>query len=532
MNGHCIEISNMDVIFKTEEKKVIVKEIKIDIKSDVNIDLTKTSYGDLDLDSFYELGFFVQIDSIQIYNFDKIPIIDFEFNQGSRIGLKFWERHRSTIICKINKIKIKNDDFKLKLNKIKFSSKGYVLIVQNIDLIIFHLKLNPKWFIIQNKNVFNFNNKFAIKINNFNIIIGNCIDDNKDHIIININEIKLKYLESLVIKDIEILDRVIKSKWNKLLCKDLTKNNFKYFCYLLYDHNKNTLELSIHPIRLFINQYTIIFLLEWFKEFNLFDNNLNGNINFGFNIRLVDPLSITLDYKPVKFNTGIGVTADLINLFPIQNLHLKFHPDCADNVNKVIEIWQGDIINSGISLKYLKSIMIVNSLSLMLSGLTDVFIRPYDSLQRDGISGLIPGMRQGLWSFIEKLVNGSCDIVSRITISASSVLDTSQHYIYPSAVPLQVDSKFSNQPNNLSDGLSDAYKTLTRELKDTGNIVILPFDGNHSLGDGLVAFGQSVPILILKPVSASLFSLSKIILGLRNTTDYKQKIIMDQKYSI
>ena len=196
------------------------------------------------------------------------------------------------------------------------------------------------------------------------------------------------------IKDLEIIDRVQKSKWNKLLCKDLTKNSLDYTIRLLNDSDEY-IDLSITPLRLFINQYTVLFLVKWI----ITTNNVN---TWPIKLRLVTPLSIVLDYKPVRFNTGMG-SADLINLFPLQNLHLSFHPATVNSIDQAIEIWQKDIVNSGVSYKYLKSIMIINSLSLMLSGLTDIFIRPYDSVQRDGLGGLLPGMGQGIWSFLEKL---------------------------------------------------------------------------------------------------------------------------------
>ena len=70
---------------------------------------------------------------------------------------------------------------------------------------------------------------------------------------------------------------------------------------------------------MFINQYTVLFLLS--LRHNYFQSEIN---DWPFKLNFINDLSILLDYKPIKFNTGFG-SSDLINLFPLQNLHLTLH---------------------------------------------------------------------------------------------------------------------------------------------------------------------------------------------------------------
>lgn len=499
---------------------------KIYINTQTSIDISKSSYADLNLDSFYQLIIKVELNNINVNQLINLNnFIPFSLSNESHVKL-----NKIIIITKINNLTININNLSIKINKLKYVTKK--LFIDNIYIKI--QKINN----LSNNNNNNYNlfdiipflyqSNLQIKINK--LIIS--IEDKLDSVVIDIEYLKLNITKQyLQIKDLQIIDKVQKSKWNKLLCRDFTKNQsyFKGIITIIKDSN-DYFNIFIAPLRLFINQYTVLFLFDWFNQFfNNYTNNNTTQESF-IKFKLIEPLLIMLDYKPVRFNTSMS-SSDIINLFPLQNLNLKLYPATVNNFEELIEVWKNDIINSGISYKYIKSIMIINSLSLIFSGFTDVFIRPYDNIQKDGLTGLLPGINQGIWSFIEKFINGSCDIVSRITISASSILDTSQHYIYPTAISLSTKSKFSNQPGTLSQGFTDAYNNLIKELKDTGNIVILPFNNQYTISNRLIAVGQSVPILILKPVSASLFSFSKIILGLRNNTCEKQKIIMDQKYS-
>lgn len=512
---------------------VIVSHGRIEVSNcEKQIDLSKSSFSfnpfdtnNID-DSFYDLHLNVYLMEIEINDINPILNVsqlftNSDLEQGSRIGLQFWERHKISYYVKIDKITYEQGPIYLTVNTVR-SNNLYKLYIHTVYVCIRFDEDNVN----DSKVSLSLINKCPLikgKISKISIQLVS----GRDSIVIECDELIFKLFKLLQIKNFQVIDKVKKSQWNKLICPDLTRpNNNNPFAIRIHKRDYGPIDVFIKPLRMFINQYTVLFLVSLkCKYFNLESNDV-----WSFKINLVDDLSILLDYKPIKFNTGLG-SGDLINLFPLQNLHLTLRSNLVGSTEEAISIWKSDIINSGITFKYLKSIMLINSLSTMLSGISDIFIQPYDHVSEQGIGGLLPGVSVGLWSFIDKLISGGCELVSRVTVSASSVLDTSQHYIYPSAVNLAKESKFSNQPSSLSSGFSDAYNNLVNELQDTGNIVILPFDGRHSFSGGLMALGQSVPILILKPVSASLFSFSKIVLGLKNAVSENQKMIMDQKYN-
>lgn len=489
------------------------------------IDLSKSSFSFNPFDteniedSFYDLNLNIHLLEIEIKDMklNKDLFSKEELEQGSRIGLQFWERHKISYYIKIDQITFKNEQMNTIINHVKTNNLKKLYIDSINVLINFDENKNNPFDI----NLLNKLKSIKGKINELSIKIAN----GNDSIVVECEQLIFKLFKWLSIKNFNVIDKVKKSQWNKLICQDLTRTNDDPFAIKIHKRNHGVIDVYMKPLRMFVNQYTVLFLISLKHNYVQLDNN-----NWPFKLNLINDLSILLDYKPIKFNTGLG-SADLINLFPLQNLHLTLHSNLVGSTEEAISVWKNDLNNSGITFKYLKSIMLINSLSTMLSGFGDIFIQPYDHISEQGIGGLLPGINIGIWSFIDKIISGGCDLVTRVTISASSVLDTSQHYIYPSAINLAKESKFSNQPSSLSSGFSEAYNTLINELQDTGNIVILPFDGQHTFGNGLLAFGQSVPILILKPVSASLFSFSKIILGLKNGVSENQKMIMDQKYN-
>jgi len=150
----------------------------------------------------------------------------------------------------------------------------------------------------------------------------------------------------------------------------------------------------------------------------------------------------------------------------------------------------------------------INSFVTIMSGFLDIFTVPYDEYKKN--TDIFTAVGCGMVSCMEKITRGSFDIVTRITVNLNSAIEWSQFVIYPEACPLSEISKFSQQPNNVIQGISDACISLIKELKTTGNIILLPFTTN------LFDLPRAIPIIILKPIGATVYSVSRIMLGLQN----------------
>lgn len=357
---------------------------------------------------------------------------------------------------------------------------------------------------------------------------------------------KNKSLISFIIDDFDIIDGIKKSQWNKFLCKDIKKikensveddNSFLTMCY---DYQKELLSIKLAPIRLFVHQFTLAYLVKFVREsYERYQQNSKDNhtsfitISKLFKHIIIDKIVLTIDYKPVKFNTT--EYSEMINLLPLQNFYIELEPinkrKCS--LQEIIDIWS-DSLSSTIIYKYLRSIMVVNSVMTMLEGFGDLFIVPYEEYMNgeDGIYDVVNGVSNGIWMFIDKLSQGCIDILSRVTISMNSAMEYGMlplhQYVDNSAKP-KPRSKFSDQPTNIGEGIVGAYQNITEELVDTGNIVILPFQ-KETLTECITSMTATVPIIVLKPISASLLSISKILLGIKNNINPKHKLEMDNKY--
>jgi len=372
-----------------------------------------------------------------------------------------------------------------------------------------------------------------VKINSIEV---NFVSEDVGAIKLNIDTMKVykrPKCTKMTIHAFEIIDEVHNSQWNKFLCHNQIRTNM----LTLELYTKGHIYIKVMPLRLFIHQHTLTYLC------NIVTNNLQTyNLIFSNGKDTVKSIHITsmvitIDYKPIAFNMNEafnGDYAELVNLLPLQDLSVKLREVKITNAKgsigeQILLLWYEDVKHK-IPYKYLSSIIIINSLVTMVSGVGDIFIMPYNEYVngQDGVFDVITGVSYGLVSFVDKLSQGCFDILSRITINVNSALETGQHFINPD-VSIAKKSKFSNQPNNIGEGLTDAFNNMTTELVDTGNIIILPF-GKNSMVECFSSITRTIPIIILKPISATLFSISKIMLGIKNNINHEHKLEMDNKY--
>jgi len=407
-------------------------------------------------------------------------------------------------------------------------------IFKNLKLKIYKLE-----FIL---NRYNSNTLINKDLDNINVII------NKLEINLNYNNHKLKcYFE---INNLLIKDGIKKSKWNKLLCNDvtmkkITENMFIILFDIEFTNTNTLLNLNIHinPLRLFINQYTLFYILSIIQKIQKIINykqKNNKSKDFPTNKNILtsfksNKILLQIDYKPVRFNINNiwnNNYIELINIFPIENLNIVLNTininsnNNNNNNNNVWKLCKEQLINDvckKISYKYLSSIILINSFTNIISSILDIFIISYDEYEQNIDTYNTYNL---FTNCIDKITKNSFDIITRLTINLNSALEWGQYIIYPNEYSENIineKSKFANQPQNIIDGFSQTYNNFIDELKNTGNIIILPFKHNHNI----LEFPRMMPIIILKPLSTTLYSISKIMLGLKNNLIINDNIKKD-----
>jgi len=128
---------------------------------------------------------------------------------------------------------------------------------------------------------------------------------------------------------------------------------------------------------------------------------------------------------------------------------------------------------------------------------------------------------------VHKFTQGAADGAARLTVGATTILET------VGGSSDSDNSKFANQPSNVVEGFQDAYTSLSTQLKEAkDNVVVIPLQQYQMYGTrGYVsAMMKAVPLAIIKPMIGTTDGMSKVILGVKNQINKQDKIIMDNKY--
>jgi hypothetical protein len=518
---------NLKYKIKCNNIKISVDNI-LYINIDNIVSLIKTNINSI-IDKQNNISYKLLINNINIIIIDEIldKLITFYKNNNNKLSLKSenltstklqLNKYNNNLLNKLLelKIKVKINNLNLKLQN---RNKGY------IDIIIHNFKIN-------------FNNNNIIKLKN-----KNCYN----------------YKYYFLINDLIIKDGINKSKWNKLLSNDVTMNKYNEDMFIILFNIDNfndkyilNFYININPLRLFINQYSLFYIISIINKYNnlekfysvskniKFESQKNSKLNNTYILQSIksNKILLQIDYKPVRFNIKDLWNSnyyELINIFPIENLNIVLHPIHIGNNNSNIKynfenVTESNLSNNNwnlckqkilndicknISYKYLTSIILINSLTNIMSSILDIFVIPYDEYKNN--KDIYTSLSNGIISCVDKITKNSFDIITKLTINLGSTIEYGENIIYPNKYLQNEKSKFSNQPINIIDGFSQSYNTI---MNDFGNIIILPFNN-------LLELPKIIPIIILKPLSSTLYSISKIMLGLKNNLIINDNIIKE-----
>jgi autophagy-related protein 2 len=223
------------------------------------------------------------------------------------------------------------------------------------------------------------------------------------------------------------------------------------------------------------------------------------------------------------------------------------------------KVWLKEIERQA-PLTYLASI---SGLPRYLSNLTRAFVSavvwiPWSELQKSKhhhtITDALTHVAKNWFNFFRELTLGSVGLLGRTAMNAATLLDQVQLLLldennddndpspllpHPPPSSNQVvthmkpQSKYAHQPASIREGLHQACYTVFRELQGVKKqIILVPLakykqEGVPGYVKGMV---KAVPIALLKPMIGTTEGLGRLIFGLRNSIDQREKQDMDNKY--
>ncbi|KAI8895719.1 hypothetical protein BC833DRAFT_600225 [Globomyces pollinis-pini] len=369
-------------------------------------------------------------------------------------------------------------------------------------------------------------------------------------------EIELYPIDTLIsksilfrVRDIEIIDNIKTSQWNKFLTYRIPDHGAKpretdsdMISFTMIGHRNNQIEefqlrFSLLPIQLHIDQDTLLFMVGFFAKSDLLvspdlarsiSSNPtipSKNDNTFFQQCKIDPISIQIDYKPKHVDYRSlkgGQVIEMINFLHLDGskLYLKrIHVNGVQGwgrlVNRVMGIWLPHVRETQLS-QLASGVPGVKSLVNLGTGIKDLVILPIEQFQKDG--RLMRGLSKGTTSFLKATTMETVRLGSKLANGAQTILEQAEGMIKSKEmtdIPTQNISKLSDQPKDIVQGLQMGFQSLNQGVQRA-------FQTNQST--------RIVPISALQPVIGLTEALAKTLVGIQNTLDHTQQSRMHNKY--
>ena len=295
-------------------------------------------------------------------------------------------------------------------------------------------------------------------------------------------------------------------------------------------------------------------------------------------------LKICVDYAPKRVDfAGLrhGDYAQLVHLFPLEEVEI----DLKKVVLHGVQGWDRLFIDLGCfwasdigkhqAHKYLSGVQPIRSIVNVGNGFVDLVLVPLSQYKRDG--RLWRGIRKGTSSFARSVAMETLNITARVALGAQSVLETvdsvftnppapavgvaSQRVAAsagpqrnyrgrgrrgpvppPRPVPHALSSdeerrrsvhRLANQPRNYSDGLRQAYESLSRGFRIAmHHMLVVPREEYVRSGTkaSVKSMVRAVPTAVLRPMIGAAEAVSKALLGVQNAVEPRRKLDADDRY--
>ncbi|PIA15156.1 hypothetical protein COEREDRAFT_45399 [Coemansia reversa NRRL 1564] len=364
-------------------------------------------------------------------------------------------------------------------------------------------------------------------------------------------------------------------------------------------------DVEISPLRCYIHQDALDFLIAGAAN----DNAAGSEQTAGgrktspqrtsaqpyFQIIRIAPINVIFDYKPRRMralSSGSG-PVELLNFFPLEDAEMTLisvKKRGVAGISKLVQalghMWLPHLTQTQIP-GVVSGVTPLRSLVNIGSGVADLVILPLEHYRKDG--RLMQGIRRGAKSFAKTTALEAIQLGAKVAINAQTLLEQAGDILNvdvassgdsgsaPHSHESRRDgihtgggsdyggstgtsapattrrgvfnkSKYAKQPENLSEGMRQAYASLRNNVSDAvETILAIPLvvqeddnDNGEVTGEGaagrspvhgsLRAVVHAVPIAVFKPMIGATEAVSKTLLGLRNTMEPERRGQLEDKY--
>lgn len=289
----------------------------------------------------------------------------------------------------------------------------------------------------------------------------------------------------------------------------------------------------------------------------------------------IRPCKIKIDYRPnrVDFQAlRAGDYLEVINLFVLEGMELVLRRVKASGIDgwaalgeHVLMSWVSDISRHQIH-KCVASVAVppLRPFANIGSGAADLILLPLQQYDRD--RRVVRGLKKGAKSFLKSVTIETLNTVSKVALGTQALLEHADDVVSSSATRkrnikyrqpgsrIARNSKrmggggirsaqdrggigsrqyLAQQPSNATEGLYQAYDSLSRELHTAAKtIVAVPLVEYKKTGSqGYVrSVIRAVPVAVLRPMIGASEAMSKAIIGVRNAVDPEMREDVENKF--
>ncbi|KAG5371971.1 Autophagy-related protein 2 [Yarrowia sp. C11] len=376
------------------------------------------------------------------------------------------------------------------------------------------------------------------------------------------------------IKDVEIIDHVPTSTWNKFLTYMRSRGEREAGAVMAHITMQNVKPVStlssqevichvtILPLRLHVDQDTLDFLTRFFN-FKDVRTTAPPDETFiqKFDIRDVP---VKLDYKPKKVDySGLksGKSTELMNFFildesdmVLRRIKLRGITGFADLGQKLNDIWMPDVRRNQLP-GVLAGVAPVRPLVNLGGGIRNLIVVPVREYKKDG--RVVRSLNQGAYAFAKTTTNELVRFGAKLAVGTQNLLEgvvsterpgesqsttddsdlesTTKYYTYMgySDSNNKLISLYANQPLGVYAGLQDAYSSFGKHMNVAKTAI-------HNLGEdisvadtaGAAAYAvvKAAPVALLRPIIGTTEAVSKTLFGMANEMDPGGRELARDKY--
>ncbi|CAO3665912.1 unnamed protein product [Umbelopsis ramanniana] len=396
------------------------------------------------------------------------------------------------------------------------------------------------------------------------------------------------------VRDFEILDHIKTSMYRKFLSymrsdmhpRERGSNMIRFELTSVRpvpseSAEEHRLKFRILPMRLYVDQDAVIFLINFFSFDAKFLKSTpvaqpevstsskrrrrTQNTTFFQHVEIY-PVIMKVDYRPKHVNYGSlkeGQFAEIVNFFHLDAAEMNLSHVRLTGIKgydrlaeAVLNHWLPHIRDTQLG-NVVTGVSSIQSVVNIGSGVADLVLLPIEQYRKDG--RIIRGLQRGTQSFARATTMEAIKIGSRLAAGTQVILEQADDFFSPimpndggthddddfdsrpderrpndsDSDTQEVISKFADQPSDLSQGLQHAYHSLSKNIKSAAHTVlavpteIQESEGPHGTAKAVI---RAVPVAVIRPLIGFSEAFANVLVGIRNTIDPGQKIQSVEKY--